>query len=81
MSTTGSAAGPGRRFLVVFERTPDDTGGPIGSRDTIRVAVGGGGTGSPHSCANTGDAAVSTARAKNVTIARKVMRAILTDRD
>jgi uncharacterized protein (DUF58 family) len=41
MTTTGSAAGPGRRFLVVFERSPDDTGGPIGSRDTIRVAVDG----------------------------------------
>lgn len=38
MSTTGSAAGPGRRVLVVFERSADDTGatpGPLG----VRVAV------------------------------------------
>jgi hypothetical protein len=39
MSTTGAAAGPGRRYLVVFERSTADTGGPIGTRDTIRVAV------------------------------------------
>ncbi len=39
MSTTGSAAGPGRRYLIVFERSPTDTGGPIGTRDTVRVAV------------------------------------------
>lgn len=39
MSTTGSAAGPGRRYLVVFERSPDDGAGPIGGRDTVRVGV------------------------------------------
>jgi uncharacterized protein (DUF58 family) len=39
MSTTGSAAGPGRRYLIVFERSPDDTAGPHGSRDTVRVGV------------------------------------------
>ena len=45
VSTTGSAAGPGRRFLVAFERSPDDhvpTGGPgtirVGTEDTFATA-------------------------------------------
>jgi uncharacterized protein (DUF58 family) len=37
MSTTGSAVGPGRRYLVVFERSADDATGPLGGRDTVRV--------------------------------------------
>lgn len=39
VSTTGSAVGPGRRFLVVFERSPGDAGGRDRSRrDLVRVA-------------------------------------------
>ena len=38
VSTTGSAAGPGRRFLVVFERSADDPTRASGS-GTIRVGV------------------------------------------
>lgn len=38
INTTGSAAGPGRRFLVVFERSPDDRTAVIGT-GTIRVGV------------------------------------------
>ncbi|MET0826020.1 MAG: DUF58 domain-containing protein [Acidimicrobiales bacterium] len=39
VSTTGSASGPGRRFLVVFERSPGDGAGAIAGPSTIRVAV------------------------------------------
>jgi uncharacterized protein (DUF58 family) len=38
VSTTGSAAGPGRRFLVVFERSPDDHT-PASGSGTICVGV------------------------------------------
>src|SRR5262245_24238987 len=39
MSTTASAGGPGRRFLVVFERSADDHAGGIGGHGIIRVGV------------------------------------------
>jgi uncharacterized protein (DUF58 family) len=39
VSTTGSASGPGRRFLVVFERSADDDAGAIAGPNTVRVGV------------------------------------------
>jgi uncharacterized protein (DUF58 family) len=38
ISTTGSAAGPGRRVFVVFERSADDKGQAVGTTG-VRVAV------------------------------------------
>ena len=38
VTTTGSVAGPGRRFLVVFERSTDDRGGLSGHQG-VRVGV------------------------------------------
>jgi uncharacterized protein (DUF58 family) len=39
MTTTASAVGPGRRFLVVFERSPDDDIGRVDSHGVVRVGV------------------------------------------
>jgi len=39
LATAGTATGPGRRYVVVFERTADDTEGLVRGRDTIRVPV------------------------------------------
>ena len=39
VSTTGSAVGPGRRFLVVFERSVDDDAGTIEGPGTVRVRI------------------------------------------
>jgi uncharacterized protein (DUF58 family) len=39
MSTTATAAGPGRRFLVVFERSPSDDLGRAEAHGIVRVGV------------------------------------------